>query len=116
MMEIRIVVPTTTAPSGSTVPKPPQPDQKVLGANTDKALQKEVQAEATVKASPKPKAAPLVPKIRAELRYDETINRVIGRVYNETTGEAIRELPPEEIRQLYAKTREMLGPLVDEKA
>ena len=114
-MEIRIVVPTAPAPSASTVQKPPQPEQKVLGANASKAHRAEVPADIAIETSTAAKAPP-IPKIRAELRYDETINRVVGRVYDETTGEAIRELPPEEIRQLYAKTREMLGPLVDEKA
>ena len=111
-MEIRIVAPTAPAPSASTtVPKPPQPDQKVLGATTTEAPQKDAPAEGTAKASP----APTTPKIRADLRYDESTKRVVGRIYDENTGEAIREMPPEELRQLYAKTREMLGPLVDEK-
>ena len=107
-MEIRTVVATAPAPSASTVQKPPQPDQAVLGAKSSGEAAP-AQAPATAPA------APPIPKIRAELRYDESINRVVGRIYDETTGEAIRELPPEELRVLYAKTREMLGPLVDEK-
>lgn len=107
-MDIRTVVPTAPAPSASTVQKPPQPDRKGLGTNSNQAPQTEPPAKAAA-------AAPPVSKIRAELRYDESINRVVGLIYDETTGEAIRELPPEELRQLYAKTREMLGPLVDEK-
>lgn len=112
-MEIRIVVPTAPAPSASTtVPKPPQPDPKVLGANTTQALQKDLQAEAPAKEAP---ATPPIPKIRADLRYDDSIKRVVGRVYDETTGEAIRDIPPKELVRLYAKTREMLGPLGNEK-
>ena len=111
-MEIPKVVATAPAPSASTtVQKPPQPDQKVLGANSTNVPLKELKAERTAKAPP----APPIPKIRADLRYDESTKRVVGRIYDENTGEAIRELPPEELRQLYAKTREMLGPLVDEK-
>ena len=110
-MEIRIVAPTAPAPSASTVQKPPQPDQEVLGASLTQAPQKDPRADAPAKAP----AAPPIPKIRAELRYDESINRVVGRIYDETTGEAIREVPPEELVRLYAKTREMLGPLGNEK-
>lgn len=115
-MDIRIVVPTAPAPSASTtVPKPPQPDQKVLGANVPKAPRKDLQVDTAVKASAAPKAPP-VPKIRADLRYDESINRVVGRIVDESTGKEIREMPPEALRRFYAKTRAMLGPLVDEKA
>lgn len=107
-MEIRIVVPTAPAPSASTtVPKPPQPDPKVLGASSTPAPRTDAPAKAP--------AAPPVPKIRADLRYDDSIKRVVGRVYDEATGEAIRDLPPKELVRLYAKTREMLGPLGNEK-
>jgi len=115
-MEIRIVVPTAPAPSASTtVPKPPQPNQKVLGANVPKAPRKDLQVDAAAKASVKAPQAPPIPKIRADLRFDESINRVVGRIVDESTGKEIREMPPEELRRLYAKTRAMLGPLVDEK-
>ncbi len=110
-MEIRTVVPTAPAPSASTVQKPPLPDQAVPGTSSPTPPQPEPRVDTTAKAP----APPPIPKIRAELRYDKSINRVVGLIYDETTGEAIRELPPEELRILYAKTREMLGPLVDEK-
>ena len=111
-MEIRKVDIPAPAPSASTtVPKPPQPDQKVLGATATETPQKDAPAEVVLKAS----SAPTAPKIRADLRYDETTKRVVGRIYDENTGEDIREMPPEELRRLYAKTREMLGPLFDEK-
>jgi len=111
-MEIRTVVATTPAPSASTVQKPPQPDQAILGAKSPDRPNLDVPADATVKAA----AAPPIPRIRADIRFDESIQRVVGYIYDETTGEPIREVPPEELRALYAKTREMLGPLVDEKA
>jgi len=115
-MEIRIVVPTAPAPSASTtVPKPPQPNQKVLGATVPKAPRTDLPVDTAVKASAAPKAPP-IPKIHAELRYDESINRVVGLVVDESTGKTIQEFPPEGLRALYAKTRAMLGPLVDEKA
>jgi hypothetical protein len=71
-------------------------------------------ADVTVE-TPSTPDGPKVVKMRAELRFDKTLNRVVGRILDEETGEEIRKVPPEELLQLYAKTREMLGPLVDEK-
>ena len=108
-MEIRTVVQTAPVPSASTVQKPPQPDQPAQGTRPTQAPRTAPRIE-TAAAS-----APPIPKIRAELHYDENINRVVGRIVDEATGKEISELPPEELRALYAKTRAMLGPLVDEK-
>ncbi len=47
------------------------------------------------------------------MRFDETLNRVVGRIVNEGTGETIQEFPPEQLKALYTKMREQLGPLVD---
>jgi hypothetical protein len=88
------------------------PGQQPAGASAPQAPDAQPPAAADIA----PKKTPPVAKIRAELHYDEHINRVVGRIVNEATGEEVRELPPEELRELYAKTREMLGPLVDEIA
>ena len=48
----------------------------------------------------------------AELEFDETLNRVVGRVVDEATGETIHEIPPKQLKALYTKMREQLGPLV----
>jgi len=88
---------------------------RVLGATVPKAPRTDLPVDTAVKASAAPKAPP-IPKIHAELRYDESINRVVGLVVDESTGKTIQEFPPEGLRALYAKTRAMLGPLVDEKA
>ncbi len=57
--------------------------------------------------------APQIARTHAELEFDETLNRMVGRVVDETTGETIHELPPEQLKALYTKMREQLGPLVD---
>ncbi len=104
-MEILEKIPTIpTAPASGPAPKsaPPQEvEQNLQGAigATDKAAQ-----------------APEVAHTHVELAYDETINRVVGQVVDDTTGEAILELPPKQLKALYTKMREQLGPLVDEKA
>ena len=59
----------------------------------------------TIPAAPAPQANPpqalernlqdtSVGPSRAELEFDETLNRVAGRVVDETTGETIQEIPP----------------------
>ncbi len=60
--------------------------------------------------------APQVAHTHAELEFDETLNRIVGRVVDETTGATILEIPPEQLKALYTKMREQLGPLVDGSA
>ncbi len=60
--------------------------------------------------------APQVAHTHAELEFDAALNRVVGRVVDETTGETILEIPPEQLKALYTKMREQLGPLVDGSA
>ncbi len=104
-MEILEKTPTIpTAPASEPAPKstPPQQVEQNLQSDTgatDKAAQ-----------------APEVAHTHVELAYDETINRVVGQVIDETTGETLLELPPKQLKALYTKMREQLGPLVDEKA
>ncbi|MFQ5773247.1 MAG: flagellar protein FlaG [Kiloniellaceae bacterium] len=64
----------------------------------------------------KAREGPRIVKVRAELRFDESINRVVGRMINEETGEEVREIPPAELRRIYAAIREMLGSQLDETA
>ena len=47
------------------------------------------------------------------MRFDEDLNRVVGRIVNEQTGETIQEFPPEQLRVLFTKMREQPGSLVD---
>ena len=37
---------------------------------------------------------------RAEIEFDEALNRVVGRVADETTGETIHEIPPKQPKAL----------------
>ncbi len=60
--------------------------------------------------------APQIAHTHAELEFDEALNRVVGRIVDETTGETIHEIPPEQLKALYTKMREQLGPLVDGSA
>jgi flagellar protein FlaG len=50
---------------------------------------------------------------RVELNVDKDLGRVIGKVVDRTTGEVIRQLPPEEMIRLLKATKAALGPLVD---
>ena len=65
------------------------------------------------RAAPAGQEHPQIAHTHAELKFDETLNRIVGRVVDETTGETIHEVPPEQLKALYTKMREQLGPLVD---
>ncbi len=107
-MEIRANTPTIqTAPATpAAVPAPEAKPAQAVERNLQGA------SGATVKAAQDPR----VVQTHVELAFDETINRVVGRVVDETTGETILEIPPEQLKALYTKMREQLGPLVDETA
>ena len=50
-----------------------------------------------------------------EFSYNENVNRVSITVYDDVTGEVIREIPPEESLKMLEKMWEITGLLVDEK-
>ena len=103
-MEIEAIIPTIPA-----VPAEPASEAK-----TPPAVERNLHdaSGAAVKAA----LAPRIVQTHVELAFDETINRVVGRVVDETTGETILDIPPEQLKALYTKMREQLGPLVDETA
>ncbi len=103
-MEIEAITPTL----------PAAPAEPAWEAQTPHAVERNLQGAsgAAVKAAP----APRVVQTHVELAFDATINRVVGRIVDETTGETILEIPPEQLKALYSKMREQLGPLVDETA
>ena len=102
-MDIKaIMLPSPTAPASTPAPEstPPKPVERKLHDLPGKATEAG--------------QGPRVVHTHAEVRFDKTINRMVGRIVNEQTGETIQELPPEQLKALYAKMREQLGPLVDE--
>ncbi len=104
-MDIKAIIPTIpTAPAIAPAPeaKPPQ----VVERNLQDALQ---DASGAAEAA----QGPQIVHTHAELQFDKTLNRVVGRIVNEQTGETIHEIPPEQLKALYLKMREQLGSLVD---
>ncbi len=101
-MDVPAITPTIpAAPAAAPAP----------AANPPQAVERNLQD-----TSVGPSQAARVPRIahtHAELEFDETLNRIVGRVVDETTGETIREIPPAQLRALYTKMREQLGSLVD---
>ncbi len=97
-MEIRAITPT--------IPATPAPQ-----ANPPQAVERNLQD--TLVGPSQAARAPRIAHTRVELEFDETLNRIVGRVADETTGETIQEIPPEQLRALYTKMREQLGSLVD---
>ena len=104
-MNIQTVIPTTPPPAPST----PTPDANLPQAPVRKLHD-------AVGGFAEHAEVPRVSHTRAELQFDETLNRVVGRIVDEETGEAIHEIPPKGLKALYTKMREQLGPLVDETA
>ncbi len=104
-MELRAIIPTIpTAPA--TAPAP--------AANPPHTVERNLQA--TSVGPSRAAQAPQIARTHAELEFDETLNRTVGRIVDETTGETIHEFPPEQLKALYTKMREQLGPLVDGSA
>jgi len=62
------------------------------------------------------KSAPAVHSTRMSLDVDKDTGRVIGRSIDSQTGEVLDQIPSPEMIRLLAKTREMLGALLDEMA
>jgi len=53
--------------------------------------------------------------LRLSFRVDEETNRIVVKVIDTETDKVIKEIPPEQIVELAAKIREMIGLLVDEE-
>ena len=94
-MEIEAII--ATLPAAAAVP--------AWEAQTPAAVERNLQGAwgaganasgAAVKAAPAPRAA----QTHGKLAFDETINRVVGRVVDETTGETILDIPPEQLKAL----------------
>ncbi len=111
-MDIRATPHVTPAPSAPTVPETRLPVQSNAKADPPPSTANSGGPAVSTKSD----SSPPITKIRAELQFDDSIKRLVGRIVNETTGETVVEIPPEELISLYQKTAEMLGPLGDEKA
>ncbi len=53
--------------------------------------------------------------LRFEYKVDEKTQKEIVEVYDQKTGEKIRQFPPEEILNMMEKMYDMLGILVDDR-
>ncbi len=108
-MEIRAITPTIPP----TIPAPPAPQ-----ASPPQAVERNLQDTSVgpAPAAPAGQERPQIAHTHAELEFDEALNRVVGRIVDETTGATILEIPPEQLKALYTKMREQLGPLVDGSA
>ena len=87
-MEIEAIIATLPA-----APAKPAPE-----AETPHAVERNLHGAwgAAVKAAPAPRAV----QTHVKLAFDEAINRVVGRVVDETTGETILDIPPEQLKAL----------------
>ncbi len=100
-MDIPAIIPTIpTVPTAVSTPE----------ANPPQTVERNLQD--TLVGPSRAAQAPQIARTHAELEFDETLHRIVGRVVDETTGQTIHEVPPEQLKALYTKMREQLGPLV----
>ncbi len=113
-MEIRAIAPTIPAAPASV----PAPGRGVQNTSPPPAVERNLQDTSVgpARAARAGRERPQVAHTHAELTFDEALNRIVGRVVDETTGETILEIPPEQLKALFTKMREQLGPLVDGSA
>ena len=104
-MEIRAITPTVPTPPATPA------DAPAPAANPSQAVERNLH-DTSVGPS-RAVQAPQIAHTHAELQFDEALNRIVGRVVDETTGATIHEIPPKQLKALYTKMREQLGPLVD---
>lgn len=57
----------------------------------------------------------MMSKTHCEFSYNNEVNRVSITVYDDETGEVVREIPPEESLKMLEKLWELTGLMVDEK-
>ncbi len=80
----------------------------------DKQNQEHAPSEATISDSVS-RANRHMEKTRCEYSYHEATKRVSIKVFDDETGEVIREIPPEKSLDMLQKMWEMAGILVDER-
>jgi len=122
-MEIRIQNPPAPIPFLSIA----KPGEERDGAQAQRRVPPPVEAKTDNKArahsknNDKPVVVREKPELqkpqrfRLELRIDDNTKKVFGRVIDKESGEKVREIPAESIRQLQAISRELFGSLIDEK-
>jgi hypothetical protein len=113
-MGISATFPTTNTPSAATVPGARNGGPGAQGVAPAQGPERNLQG--TSGGSAKAAGAPQIVRTHAEIAFDPVLNRVVGHIVDEETGEEIIAIPPKELKALYTKMREQLGPLVDEKA
>ena len=73
-------------------------------------------AESAAPVDEKPKVEPNFKPYSLSFRFDEELNRVVVKVIDPTTGELLREIPPESVIEALKKLKQAPGSLVDEEA
>ena len=74
-----------------------------------------LRAEA-VRAAQQQRIMALGADVRQQLYVDESTHEVYGRVFDRNSGELLREIPSQELRNLRAVVQELYGSLIDELA
>lgn len=114
-------VTTDVKPSVAVEKKPAVIIEDAAGVKTSEEGKNQSQSPEKQAASPKSvedavkRANNKMTKTHCEFSYNEGVNRVSITVYDDETGEVIREIPPEESLKMLEKMWEITGLMVDEK-
>ncbi len=100
---------TETAPLEKTAQNPS--NQQVTGEVTQKEIPEEKLKDAIQVANDFLRMV----NVRFEYRLDEKTQKEVVEVYDQNTGEKLRQFPPEEILNMLEKMYDMLGILVDDR-
>lgn len=117
-MEPTSAVPRSSAATGAKAPQASVPQPQAATKATVNIGGKEVtldQLERALANALHESGDEGVPN-RVELGIDQASGRVYGRIVDPDTGDVVDQLPPDNMLKLIARTREILGPIVDKQA
>jgi len=111
--------PVKVSPGSQKIKVQEKPQKKTQGGkvpqNTDDNNKAKVSEKAVSDAVEKVNKALEGTNRRMEYSVHKRTNEIIVKVIDETTGEIIREVPPEKILDMVANMLEMAGLIVDER-
>ena len=116
-MEITQTIPTSL-PASDTSGNRGRASAETRPTNPDKTVEKaarRAQSETTQPIETKA-PAPDLREVKVELHIDEQTGEVYGRIVDQSSGDAIAELPAESLRQLAAHIRSQFDHLIDKSA
>jgi flagellar protein FlaG len=92
-----------------------QADKRELRGDSDREASREYDKAILKENIDKLNKVMLTVNPRFEFKLHEETNRILVRVWDTETNELIKEIPPEQILDIVASIREMVGLLIDRR-